>query len=84
MKVIKLVFKKICPICEVIYRETIFEGAKEYFDQVLDSDRFYLPQFECCGNMFYADSYEILVDNRLVRDGRIDDVFDVESQEDLT
>ncbi|MGE5444029.1 MAG: hypothetical protein ACM3SR_05415 [Ignavibacteriales bacterium] len=84
MKMIKLIFKKVCPRCEATYKETIFEGTKEYFNQILDSDRFYLPQFRCCGNAFYADSYEILVDERLVRDGRIDDVFDIESQEDLT
>ena len=84
MNMIKLVFKKVCPKCGATYKETIFEGTKEYFDQILDSDRFYLPQFRCCENTFYADSYEILVDERLARDGRIDDVFDIESQEDLT
>ncbi len=81
---IKLVFKKVCPKCEADHRETVFEGTKECFDQILDSDRFYLPQFRCCENVFYANSYEILVDERLVRDGRIDDVFDIDSQEDLT
>jgi hypothetical protein len=80
---IKLVFKKDCPRCESTSSETIFDGTREYFDQILDRDRFYLPQFRCCENVFYADSYEILIDERLVRDGRIDDVFDIESQEDL-
>lgn len=84
MRVIKLIFKKVCSKCESTHSETVFEGTKEYFDQILDSDRLYLPQFQCCGNEFYADSYEILVDERLVRDGRIDDAFDIESQEDLT
>ena len=84
MRMIKLIFKKVCPRCEMAHRETIFEGTKEYFDQVLDSDRFYLPQFQCCENALYADSYEILIDERLVRDGKIDDVFDIESQEDIT
>jgi hypothetical protein len=84
LRIIKLIFKKVCPRCGASYKETVFEGTREYFDQIIDSDRFYLPQFRCCGDAFYADSYEILVGERLIKYGRIDDVFDIESQEDLT
>ncbi|HEX3037240.1 MAG TPA: hypothetical protein VHT73_19320 [Thermodesulfobacteriota bacterium] len=71
--VLKVIFKKTCPICGVTHRKVAFEGTKEQFDIIDEID---IPPFQCC-NLLDADSYELMIDERIARKGQIEDMFDI-------
>ncbi len=69
---IKLIFKKVCPKCGTTHRKIVFEGTKEEYDRIDELD---IPPFQCC-DVFDADSYEIIIDERITKKGQIEDMFD--------
>jgi hypothetical protein len=69
---IKLIFKKVCPKCGTIHRKVAFEGTEEEFDRIDELD---IPPFQCC-EVLDADSYEIMIDERITKIGQIGDMFD--------
>lgn len=71
--VLKLIFKRVCPKCGTVHRKIAFEGTKEEFYRIEELD--ILP-FRCCG-VLDADSYEIMIDERITKRGQIEDMFDV-------
>jgi hypothetical protein len=70
--VVKLIFKKVCPKCGTTHRKVAFEGTKEEFNRI---DEFDIPPFQCC-DILDADSYEIVLDERVIKKGQIEDLFD--------
>ena len=71
--VFKVIFKKACPSCGITHRKVAFEGTKEQFDRIDEID---IPPFQCCGALD-ADSYEIVIDERVAKKGQIEDMFDI-------
>jgi hypothetical protein len=70
--VLKLIFKKVCPKCGTTHGKVVFEGTKEEYDRIEELD---IPPFECC-DVLDADSYEIMIDGRVIKRGQIEDMFD--------
>jgi hypothetical protein len=77
MRIIKLIFKTLCPTCIKLHTEVVFEGQEEDFDAISDEGSFYITRFKCCKPIL-ADSYELWVDNKLVREGEIRKTFETE------
>ncbi|HEY7536174.1 MAG TPA: hypothetical protein VH878_09570 [Thermodesulfobacteriota bacterium] len=69
---IKLIFKKVCSSCRITHRKIVFEGTKEEYNRI---DELNIPSFQCC-DVFDADSYEIIIDEKITKEGQIDDIFD--------
>lgn len=71
--VFKVIFKKVCPSCGTTHSKVAFEGTKEQFYRIDEID---IPPFQCCG-VLDADSYEIMIDERVAKKGQIEDMFDI-------
>jgi hypothetical protein len=69
---IKLIFTKVCPKCGTTHRKIVFEGTKEEYNKIDELD---IPSIQCC-DVFDADSYEIIIDEKITKKGQIEDIFD--------